>query len=54
MVEIEGRQLRGRSGWTPYEGWEAIFAETVLLGGELQLRRGNLCGEPIGEDRFHA
>lgn len=52
MMEISAKMMHGKSGWTPYEGRQAIFADTIILGGELQLDKGELCGEPIGRDIF--
>ena len=52
MVDISVKMLHGKSEWTPYEGRKAVFADTIILGGELQLDKGELCGEPIGRDLF--
>ncbi|MDD3398287.1 MAG: dihydroorotase family protein [Candidatus Methanomethylophilaceae archaeon] len=54
MREVDAKRLPGKSGWTPFQGREALFADTIILGGELQLRKGELCGEPVGRDVFHA
>ncbi|MGE4274470.1 MAG: dihydroorotase family protein [Candidatus Methanomethylophilaceae archaeon] len=53
LRSIESHHLHGKSGWTPFEGREALFADTIILGGELQLSKGDLCGEPIGRDMFY-
>ena len=51
--DIEAKRLPGKAGWTPFQGREAVFADTIILAGELQLKKGELCGEPIGRDVFH-
>lgn len=52
MVDISAKMLHSKSGWTPYEGRKAVFADIIILGGELQLDKGELCGEPVGRDLF--
>ncbi len=47
---IEGSRLYSKCGWTPYEGMEAIFPQTVIMHGEIQLKGGEPCGETIGRD----
>lgn len=32
--KIECDLLHSKAGWTPYEGFEAIFPDTVIMGGE--------------------
>jgi dihydroorotase len=34
---IRGYQLHGKAGWTPYEGFEAVFPSAVIQRGELLL-----------------
>ncbi len=36
---IRGEDLHSKAGWTPYEGWEAIFPQMVFMRGELMLKR---------------
>jgi len=48
--KIKAKQLHGKAGYTPYEGWDAVFPDMVMVRGEIQLRNGELCGEMIGED----
>ena len=47
---IDASRLHSKCGWSPYEGREAMFPRLVLMGGELQLSRGEVCGERIGRD----
>lgn len=47
---IRADALHSKAGHTPYGGWEAVFPDTVLLRGSIQLAEGELCGERIGED----
>jgi dihydroorotase len=34
---IQGYQLHGKAGWTPYEGFDAVFPAAVMQRGELLL-----------------
>ena len=43
-------KLHSKAGHTPYDGWEAIFPETVIVRGEMQINDGEFCGERMGED----
>ena len=47
---IRTKDLHSRSGYTPYEGWDAIFPDIVMVRGNIQIKDGELCGDPIGED----
>jgi dihydroorotase len=38
---VRARDLHSRCGWTPFEGREAVFPSTVILGGEVVLRDGD-------------
>lgn len=40
VTRIQGRDLHSRCGWTPFEGREAVFPDTVILAGEPVLRDG--------------
>ncbi|MDR3206646.1 MAG: dihydroorotase family protein [Candidatus Methanoplasma sp.] len=48
--EIDERKLHSKAGYSPYDGWEAIFPDTVLLRGQIQLQGGEFCGGRLGED----
>ena len=48
--KIKAKDLHGKAGYTPYEGWDAIFPDMVMVRGEIQLKNGELCGEMIGRD----
>lgn len=43
---IHGADMHSRAGWTPYEGWEAIFPSHVMLRGEFVVEDGELVGTP--------
>ncbi len=50
VTVIDGGELHSRCGWSPYEGMEAIFPQTVIMAGEIQLKGGELCGERKGRN----
>ncbi len=45
VVKITPRRVRYKCGWTPFEGMEAVFPQTVYLRGERIVEDG----EPIAE-----
>jgi dihydroorotase len=45
-VPIRADNLHSRCRWTPFEGWEGIFPELVLLDGVVGYRRGEFTGAP--------
>ena len=47
---IDVDRLHSRAGYSPYEGREAIFPDTVIIRGGIQLDSGEFCGGNIGED----
>lgn len=47
---INVNRLHSRSGYTPYEGMGAIFPDTVIIRGELQVDDGEYCGSTVGRD----
>jgi len=47
---IDLKKLYSKAGHTPYEGWEAVFPEIVMVRGETQVEDGEFCGDHIGED----
>lgn len=48
--EINVKNLHGKSGHTPYGGMEAVFPQTVMVRGQIQISEGEFCGDRIGED----
>ena len=48
--QIGASRLHSKAGYTPYEGWGAVFPDMVLVRGEVQLQDGEFCGETMGED----
>jgi dihydroorotase len=51
-TNINIRKLHSKAGHTPYEGWEAVFPEMVVLRGNIQIDGGEFCGDKIGEDAY--
>lgn len=49
-TKIEGRKLHSKAEQTPFEGFDAVFPETVILRGNVQLRDGKFCGKLMGAD----
>jgi dihydroorotase len=47
-THLEGRRLQSPSGWTPYEGWEAILPREHYRDGELIVEGGEYVGHPSG------
>ena len=49
---IDPKKLHSKCGHTQYAGREAIFPDTVIIRGEVQVEGGEFCGERRGEDMF--
>ncbi len=47
---INADRLHSRASYSPYEGMEAIFPDTVIIRGEVQVDDGEFCGSNVGED----
>ncbi len=47
-THLEGRRLTSPSGWTPYEGWEAILPREHYRDGERIVADGEYVGRPTG------
>ena len=50
VVTIKERNLHSKCGWTPYEGFEAIFPTAVFLRGMELVENNSLVGERKGRD----
>lgn len=50
VTEIDQKKLHSKAGWSVYHGMKAIFPDTVIIRGQVQLKDGELCGERIGRD----
>ncbi len=48
-TKIEGDKLHSKCGWTPFEGYNAIFPEHVFLGGEEIISDGELVRKGKGK-----
>jgi len=49
VVKIEGEKLHSKCGWTPFEGFKAIFPVGVMLRGNMIIRGGKLVLEKTGQ-----
>ena len=49
-VPINPDRLHSKAGYTPYEGRNAIFPDTVIIRGKVQVTDGEFCGSSIGKD----
>ncbi len=47
-TKVEGRGLRSPSGWTPFEGWEAIRPREHYRDGARIVEGGEYVGRPVG------
>lgn len=47
---VDLKRLHSKAGHTPYAGWDAVFPDTVIIRGQVQVKDGELCGEPCGRD----
>jgi len=50
VTTIDMKKLHSKAGFNPYHGRRAIFPDTVIIRGQVQVKDGELCGEPIGVD----
>ena len=49
IVRIKADKLHSKCGWTAYEGWEAVFPEFMMIGGNEVARFGSITGERCGK-----
>ncbi|AMK13412.1 dihydroorotase PyrC [methanogenic archaeon mixed culture ISO4-G1] len=52
VTKIDVHSLHSKCGHTQYGGMEAIFPDTVMVRGDVQIEGGEFCGDRIGEDMF--
>ncbi len=50
VTEVDLKKLHTKAGFNPYQGRRAIFPDTVIIRGQVQVKEGELCGEPLGQD----
>ena len=50
VSEINVKRLHSKCGHTQYAGWEAVFPDTVIIRGEVQVEGAEFCGERRGAD----
>ncbi len=46
---VRGERLHTKCGWSPFEGWEAIFPRAVFLRGTLVAEEGELVAPRMGQ-----
>jgi len=47
---VKGEELHSKCGWTPYEGWTAIFPRAVFIRGQRLIDDHSLEGRRCGRD----
>ncbi|MDR2698135.1 MAG: dihydroorotase family protein [Candidatus Methanoplasma sp.] len=52
VTAVDIRKLHSKAGHSPYDGWEAVFPEIVMVRGEIQIDGGEFCGDKIGKDVY--
>ena len=52
FTNIDVRKLHSKAGHSPYGGWEAVFPDMVMVGGEIQIEGGEFCGDRFGKDVY--
>ncbi len=50
VTQVKSKNLHSKCGWTPYEGFEAIFPTAVFLRGMELMESNSLVGERRGRD----
>ncbi|MFP4545579.1 MAG: dihydroorotase [Methanomassiliicoccales archaeon] len=50
VTTIRGEELHHKCGWTPFEGWEAIFPHATFLRGQRVMEDGALTSGRMGRD----
>ncbi|MFO7618374.1 MAG: amidohydrolase family protein [Thermoplasmata archaeon] len=50
MVKIDAAHLHSKCGWSPFEGFDAIFPTGVMLRGRMIIRGGQLAAERAGRN----
>jgi len=50
VTKIDAKRLHSKAGYSPYDGFDAVFPEMVIVRGDIQIKDGEFCGDKIGED----
>jgi dihydroorotase, multifunctional complex type len=50
VTKISAKRLHSKAGYSPYDGFDAVFPEIVIVRGDIQIKDGEFCGDRIGED----
>ena len=45
VTKIKGRTLHSKCGWSPFEGFDAIFPHMTMVRGEIVMKEHNLVGK---------
>ncbi len=53
VTPIKGDRLQSKCGWTPYQGWEAIFPHAVFLRGDMVVEDAEPTGARVGRNVQH-
>ena len=51
-TNVSVRKLHSKAGHSPFDGWEAVFPELVMVRGQIQIEGGEFCGDRIGKDKY--
>ncbi len=54
ITEVRGEDLHSRCRWTPFEGWNAVFPQSVFIRGKQVVSDGAVMGDPSGRDVVEA
>ncbi|TLZ51584.1 MAG: hypothetical protein E6K18_04570 [Methanobacteriota archaeon] len=49
VVAVRAKDLHSKCGWTPFEGFEAVFPQATYVRGELAAEGRTLVGERLGK-----
>lgn len=47
---INVKNLHSKCGWSLFEGFDALFPQAVMLGGDLLIEEGSIVGDRAGKD----
>ena len=47
---IKVKNLHSKCGWSLFEGFDALFPQAVMLGGDLLIEEGSIVGDRAGKD----
>ena len=50
LEAIKVKNLHSKCGWSLFEGFDALFPQSVMLRGQLLIDEGSIAGERAGKD----